>query len=204
MADRAGPRFLRPHRHCRRSAIGSQQRPAAALLCAPAKTLNLDPISCSLEDYKSSVAFWNTLLGQKARRIYPIPPECLAWNTERGPMSRQTSSESDLMLGLEAALEGAPWWDELRADAVEQAEGDKDEARMLVYDTAFPDDIPDEWSAAERAKSHGPGVQQTSAERFWRNMLGPEPSSLLFWLPGPSPGPLDFTPVKRRNFIVVE
>jgi hypothetical protein len=30
-----------------------------------------------------------------------------------------------------------------------------DDALEEFYSTVFPDDIPDEWSAAERAKSHG-------------------------------------------------
>jgi hypothetical protein len=181
---------------------------AVALLSAAKGTLPeehplVEPSQC----YTESIAKWNGLLGRRARRIYSIPPECLAWNTERG--TTRQSSEQDLLLGIEEALAGAPWWEGLRAAAVSQ--GDADEAKMLLYTGAFPDDIPDEWSLEERAKSHGPVYSNPSKERFWRNMLGPTPTASLLWNPTFfRPPPLaspkaiwNFTPVKHCIFHVL-
>jgi hypothetical protein len=55
---------------------------------------------------------------------------------------------------------------------------------MAFYDEHFPDDTPDEWSVAEREKSHGFGALQPgaepSAERFLRAWFGRLPSAVIW------------------------
>jgi len=179
---------------------------AVALLCAPAKTLYESPIKPLGADYIDTLATWTTLEGRRARRLYSISTDCLSWNSCRSQDVRE-----ELHHSLEEALKGAPWWETLQQDALEQAEGDVDEAIMLLYDTAFPDDIPDEWSTAERAKSHGPAyIRPEGSARFLKNLLGSSPSSLLLWNPTIRPGTTytpptewNFTPVHHLTFVVV-
>lgn len=81
-------------------------------------------------------------------REYAPPVDCLYWFTERGSLRVNESTESELMDGLDRALIGT-YWDPL----------DKTD-REEFYDRHFPfaTDIPDEWSKAARAKSHGMGT----------------------------------------------
>ena len=57
----------------------------------------------------------------------------------------------------------------------------KDKARESFYDTYFPDDIPDEWSLAERAKSHGRGASADLAKTI-QSWYGHLPCTLI-WKP---------------------
>ncbi len=56
-----------------------------------------------------------------------------------------------------------------------------DEIREAFYDMYFPDDIPDEWSAKDREKSHGYGLligPNKANQQFkgWRSLLYRLPS----------------------------
>jgi hypothetical protein len=55
---------------------------------------------------------------------------------------------------------------------------------MRFYDEHFPDDTPDEWSTAEREKSHGRGALQpgaeAKAESFLRSWFGRIPSAVVW------------------------
>jgi hypothetical protein len=89
----------------------------------------------------------------RARRLYTIPVECLYMFTARGSMRSNETTDSDLTHRLEACMCGSHFWDEYLATGLEgtplQREG--------FYAAFFPNDIPDEWSLEDRAKSHGPG-----------------------------------------------
>jgi hypothetical protein len=99
------------------------------------------------------LAKWRAMKGVRARRLYAVYPECLYGLTERGCMSREMSTVEegrridDLVIGGG----GGAFWN---------FQGDIDE----FYARFFPDDIPDEWSAADVRKSHGPGVLRSGEE----------------------------------------
>lgn len=92
------------------------------------------------------LAEWSTLSPRK-RRVYRIPWECLYGETERGRLRTNETTDSELTTNFETALADSPFG----APPLE------DEAREAYFDTHFPDDIPDEWSRADREKSHGSG-----------------------------------------------
>jgi hypothetical protein len=93
------------------------------------------------------------LLPMRQRRIYPIPVVCLYPYTARGKMSSALSTDSELTHGLEKSMNKSTYWQNHASDYMS-----KGLARENFYDQHFPNDIPDEWSSADRAKSHGPGV----------------------------------------------
>jgi hypothetical protein len=102
-------------------------------------------------DLEATLAEWHELEG-RARRVYSIPVDCLYWITERGCSAAGTADT--LMSGLEAALRVSAYWQkELPRDFSK-----KEEAYDEFYMRAFPTDIPDEWSRADREKSHGRSV----------------------------------------------
>ena len=129
-----------------------------------------------LEEVAAERPIWEDRMGRRSRRMYKIPPECLGL-TERGKLSVYESNEKEIIGRL--TLCGSPFWD----SAVEAYGGwaMKDRARESFYDTNFPDDIPDEWSLAERAKSHGRGASTDMAKTI-QSWYGHLPCTLI-WKP---------------------
>jgi hypothetical protein len=107
------------------------------------------------------------------RRSFTIPSESLYWLTARGRDTVYSSNEKEMRGSLERPnrLWGSVYWDEVAEGFGGWEAIQKDaSAREAFYAEHFPDDIPDEWSVAERAKSHGRGSMQPgsspSLQRF--------------------------------------
>ena len=111
-------------------------------------------------DYMKQWNEWNAL-PMRLRRIYTIPTDCLYWHTARGALRVSESTEGELLNGLESAMCGSKIWKMHDKELHES-----DESREAFYETYFPNDIPDEWSAAARAVSHGRGVIPVGDVRF--------------------------------------
>ena len=135
-------------------------------------------------DVVNLVVEWRGCLGRRSRRAFAIHPDSIAWLTGRGRnLSVYDTNEKELWrLERPTGLWGSQFWDE----AAEEFGGwaavrDDSEAREAFYARYFPDDIPDEWSRAERGKSHGSGVLQRGAQpdpvRWLRNWFGGYPSA---------------------------
>lgn len=109
------------------------------------------------------IAAWRGLTGRRARRQYAIPRECLLCVSPRGRASSKTSSLPGLYAVHERLLtgEGCSVWNRVLPTS------SSDEAVEAFYALAFPDDIPDEWSAADQLQSHGPGTLARSEEPRW-------------------------------------
>lgn len=96
-------------------------------------------------------------------RAFTIPSQCLYWLTARGRDTVYSSNEKEMRGSLERPnrLWGSIYWDEVAEGFGGWEAIQKDaSAREAFYAEHFPDDIPDEWSVAERAKSHGRGCLQ--------------------------------------------
>ena len=140
----------------------------------------------TLSEIEAARAEWEPLLGHRARR-FPIPPLCLYWLCPRGATTVYQTSEKILRGSLErpGKLWGSTYWDAIADDLGGwEAIRTDPEIRMSFYDTYFPDDIPDEWSTAEREKSHGSGTVQPgatpSAQIFLQRWFGQLPSSVIW------------------------
>jgi hypothetical protein len=102
-------------------------------------------------------------------------------------MSVYSSADSRLCGSLErpGKLWGSVYWDSV-AEEAGGWEGIRDipEKREAFYAAHFPDDIPDEWSLAERAKSHGIGSLQKdevpSIKKFVRSWFGALGSAVVW------------------------
>ena len=95
-------------------------------------------------------------------RAYSIPSECLYWFCERGCVQNNKTTEEELTVGLEAALQGSRFW-----GTVPQRTDDQRE-ELFRY---FTSDIPDEWSKENRLKSHGYGVIPAGSDVNYEVML---------------------------------
>ena len=101
-------------------------------------------------------------IGLKSRRLLNIPTACLYGITGRGYSSWSQNNLVQLN-NIEKYLVGCPFWDDGLTDyAVIDDTGtiqwNSDNDMEEFYDKYFPDDIPDEWTAADKNKSHGGGV----------------------------------------------
>jgi hypothetical protein len=116
---------------------------------------------------------WAALLGRRARRLYTVPNDCFYLVTQRGRMPWSASTDADLRrvgdkLTTAPYLRNCEFWNDM-IDECTEGSPDKDcfaddedcfaddESWENFANKAFVDDIPDEWSAEERLKSHGPG-----------------------------------------------
>lgn len=145
-------------------------------------SLKLDPL---LSEVEKGLKEWRALMGRRARRVFPIPPECLYYFTERGrSVSVYDTTEKDIMGRLEkpGALWGSSYWDAVVVDW--QTLISDDSVREEFYNMYFPDDRPDEWSKSDRAKSHGAGPLQrgatASCQRALQGLVG-RLSSAVIW-----------------------
>lgn len=185
-------------------------------LCLPRGALGprlAPPPPGLLSEVERALPEWERNLGRRARRAYTIPHQCLYWLTERGKTSVYTSADSMLRGSLErpGKLWGSVYWDSVAEEAGGWQEiRDSSEKREAFYDTHFPDDIPDEWSVAERAKSHGIGSLQKdevpSIKKFvssWFGSLG----SAVVWNHGQDlalPVNLEEGCITRNNIDLVD
>ncbi len=113
---------------------------------------------------KNALERWDTCVGRKKRRIYTIPVACLYGVTERGmfcPKGRWSHTNVQELNNIEPSLIGCPFWEEAIAEygtIEKRIQWNSDDDLEEFYDRYFPDDIPDEWSKAEKAVSHGDGL----------------------------------------------
>jgi hypothetical protein len=126
---------------------------------APIDLKNLPPEIASL------VAEWDVEENLRKRRVYPVRMEALGWFTARGSLPTSASTEADLMGEFEETLWASPYWRKiLETYHVVYYSGSllwNDKCKEAFYDTYFPwtkSDIPDEWPAADRQKSHHRGL----------------------------------------------
>jgi hypothetical protein len=119
----------------------------------------------------------------RTARAFEIPWDCLfgmCWRGLGGATELGTLRLQD--------LQAAPCW---KLAAIEA--GHSDNTLERFWDTAFHGcDIPDEWSAADRCKSHGEAAGPGPLSRWWRNWVGSERlfvfgrdyDGLMVWLRG--------------------
>lgn len=160
-------------------------------LVTPSPSPSKKPSALALRDW----ATWTALVNNaRAARVHAIPVEALHTDTPRGSMSAKYTNDADIHDPVALLPTACRWWRTQTASAGLHADPDTeavtwadDESHEAFYARHFPPliDIPDEWSLAERAKSHGRGVQEKApppptvatlsepiAEEDWLTALG--------------------------------
>jgi hypothetical protein len=118
----------------------------------------------------------------RKRRVMKPRPEALLL-TARGAQSPYESSEPQIQGGLLAALLSSEYWSVVLEPYMVGGKWKTARHKELFYDTHFPQDIPDEWSLADREKSHGRGLGKTkelARTRFIQHTLQ-HSKSLELW-----------------------
>ena len=132
----------------------------AASLSPLQRSTSFAPLSAIDPMYQARFEEWKSSIGRKWRRIYSIPTACLYGRTQRGSMSWKESTVYQLNR-VENHLVGCPFWDTALSEYAtlsgSHIQWNSDDSMEAFYDRYFPDDIPDEWTKAEKAVSHGDG-----------------------------------------------
>ena len=101
---------------------------------------------------------WKELEGRRARRVYSIRTDPILFGTRRSLTADSVCLVPELH-DLETALRGSTYWELVAEDMGGWSKiQKKDATREAFYELYFPDDIPDEWSRAEKEKSHRWGL----------------------------------------------
>lgn len=113
----------------------------------------------------SSVNFIDELdnmIGRRVRRIYTIKNDAIYGITQRG-RSDWNKNNVNQLYNIEKYLLDSPFWKEVLQkygtiiEDTREIQWFSDDSMEDFYSTYFPDDIPDEWDANEKMKSHGIG-----------------------------------------------
>lgn len=130
---------------------------------------------------QAELSRWEACLGQKERRAYAIPKDCLYWVTDRGQMP-YTDSTVESLKDLLIDIEASDYWSE----ALESKSFDdlQDVEKLSFLETYFPEGHPMTWSAEEIAKSHGSGVlapnESITLQKWQRNWIRSTPSRVVW------------------------
>lgn len=107
---------------------------------------------------------WTMDVGRRAARRYAIPDAALHSKTARGQITAAYTNIADIREPVSGLPVGCAWWRRVCAEVGLTSDPlsgacyfPNDDVLESFYDRFFPDDIPDEWSAADQCKSHGPG-----------------------------------------------
>ena len=147
------------------------QTNAVLLLCSSTKERETEILvkPTELPSYKRDWATWTETAGHRNARIHEIPVDALHASTVRGSMPFKYTNIGDVRDPVVLLSEGCRFWQEaLEAHGITADEETgavvfpDDDVLEQFYERYFPDDIPDEWSAADQKKSHGRGCQETA------------------------------------------
>ena len=121
------------------------------------------------KEVQVAIEEWNMprLSMRKRRAIKPTPEALLL--TARSKQSPYESSEPQIQDRLLQALLTSEYWSVIIEPYMVNGKWKNQRHKELFYDTHFPQDIPDEWSLADREKSHGRGLgksQEQARARF--------------------------------------
>lgn len=132
------------------------------------------PLSTSIDSHHQSIlSTYQTHLGKKNARIYSIPSSSLYGTTVRGTLHWSQDNVKQLH-HVEKYMIGCPFWEEAiqKYGTISEKgniEWNSEDAMESFYQQYFPDEIPDEWTAVEKAKSHGTGVLgPTETIHLWK------------------------------------
>ena len=157
------------------------------VLCMPADAYaeSTKPLLGSASaDLQMEIRRWQSLVGRRRRRCFAVPMPALKWITARGRSTYTPTNFGELRKPW-LTMGGCAYWRrkaeefgcEVVGNAISTAEDDAWEGFCAF---AFPDDIPDEWSAADQAWSHGEGYMapgfQPSRSNWFRSWF-PETSA---------------------------
>lgn len=143
---------------------------AAALFIARYAQEMPPPVLVETATAEAQWAALDAITGRRAGRALAIPAAALHVGTTRGGLPAAYTNIDDCRNPMTLLPQACRFWRSAVAQAGmtinpdrEDVEFPDDDRLEVFYATYFPDDIPDEWSAADQQKSHGRGCAETAA-----------------------------------------
>jgi len=149
------------------------------------------------DEVTAAIKRWSSETSMRKRRAIKPRMEALLYLTDRSHQSQVCKDE--LQIHFEDTLKRSPYWSDVLSDYMENGEWISDRNKEEFYDTHFPDDIPDEWSLADREMSHGHGLgkpieqsrprfihhtlQHSKSLEIWDSSFPPNTDSSMEWDP---------------------
>jgi len=133
------------------------------------------------DEVTDTIEIWTSESSMRKRRAIKPRVEALLYLTERSHLSQ--GCQNELQVNFEETLKHSPYWLDVLSDYMKNGQWISDRNKEEFYDTHFPDDIPDEWSLADREISHGHGLGkliEQSRSRFIHHTLQ-HSKSLEIW-----------------------
>jgi len=172
-----------------------EQRAAAFILVSMDphhwKAANVEVAAMELpRELQALIDEWDSEESLRKRRVYPIRPESMLYLCGRSEQPVGESNESEIQYGILDTLKESPYWSNVLSEYMDDTNSWKSDLHHeMFYGTYFPqviDDIPDEWSAADREKSHGRGLgrfdKAVAVQRFL-NVSLQRTESIGLWVP---------------------
>lgn len=110
---------------------------------------NIQPVEVG-----EAIEDWLLEQSMRKRRVYKPRAEALLYLTDRSSVS----TEQDIQEDFEKSLKASEYWSEVMEPYMKNEKWASDLKKEKFYSKYFPQDIPDEWSLADREKSHGRGL----------------------------------------------
>ena len=157
-------------------------------LDGPIVNTSLVPITCSVPvELLAAIDMWDTEDSLRKRRVFKVRPEALLYLCDRSSQPVSETSEPDIQENLEQTLIESPYWRQVLTTHMKRGiatdRHDIESKREEFYDIFFIHDIPDEWSLADREKSHGRGLGKTEehARTHFINTIIQRSTTLGLW-----------------------
>ena len=109
-------------------------------------------------EVNNAINEWSNEDSMRKRRHMKHKPEGIMYLTRRSEQSVYESSEPEIQGGLEKTLLESEYWSEIMGYYMKDGKWKSSLDKEVFYEKFFPQDIPDEWSLADREKSHGRGL----------------------------------------------
>ena len=133
----------------------------------------------------SAIDTWDTDNSLRTRRVFKVRPEALLYLCDRSSQGVSDTSEPDIQQDLEKNLVASSYWRQVLTTHMKR--GIATDIKMEeFYDIFFNyklHDIPDEWSLADREKSHGRGLGKSDeqARTHFINTIIQRSTTLGLW-----------------------
>ena len=155
------------------AAAAAAAAPAAAaftFLCLDEASwvASLSPLASTTlpSEVEEAIQEWDAENSMRKRRVFKVRSEAIVYLCERSSQPVEESNEGEIQENLEASLLASPYW---KSVIKSKSYMKTDRKREEFYDTFFTQsmhDIPDEWSLADREKSHGRGLGKSKELAF--------------------------------------
>lgn len=122
------------------------------------------------DDMRCTIERWGQCKSIRQRRVYSVPIASICGCGLRWSLPKSENTYERLN-NLEESVRNdrqGYWWTRMRSAGynMETCEWSSDDAKEAFYSTmvSIDDDIPDEWSLADKKKSHGAGMLRSADE----------------------------------------